>query len=76
MHTPVILSVLNFGVMTGDRDTCLKCLDSVTEMLLNPLKFNEELLVACQKNIEVYSKGEVSKEMTHAVLRIIESGNL
>jgi len=76
MNSPIILSLLNFGVMTGDRETCIKCLETLTDMLLNPLKFNEESVIACQKNIEAYSKGEVSKEMTNSVMRIIESGKL
>jgi hypothetical protein len=45
-------------------------------MLLNPLRFNEESVMACQKNIEAYPKGEVSKETTHAVMRIIDCGKL
>jgi hypothetical protein len=76
MNSPIILSLLNFGVMTGDRDTCLKCLETLVDMLLNPLRFHEETIIACQKNIEAYSKGEVSKEMTHAIMRIIDSGKL
>lgn len=77
MNSPILLSLLNFGVMTGDRDTCLKCLESLVDMLLiNPSRFNEESVIACQKNIETYSKGDVSKEMTHAVMMIIERGKL
>lgn len=68
------MSLLNFGVMAGDRDTTLKCLATLTDMLIVVTPFNEEVMVACQKNIESYTKGDISKEAAQMVQRVVESG--
>ncbi len=69
------MSLLNYGAMNGDRETCVKCIHMVVDMLTSKVVTSEDKIIAFQKNIEGYSGQDVSQEIREAIFRIIESGN-
>jgi hypothetical protein len=61
--------------MNGDRETCVKCIQMVVDMLTSKVVTSEDKIIAFQKNIEGYSGQDVSQEIREAIFRIIESRN-